>query len=219
MNKRILDFLILAIIVIVFLWFLQKNKNEHLDSTPLSNEAIQSIASVYNKDNLTATNINATGTLNVGNGANKFQIIQFMQGDTSSLSILPLKPDGTLNWDNNILLRGGKDNNIWTNKNITTTESINATGNILGGGLIAEKDAYIKGVLSVGGQLNAPGGFKTPVDMTVRNANGWLALYNAADTRGRKTMCDDGYYVAGFIQDATSPQYAVYPQCRKLPGF
>jgi len=32
--------------------------------SPLSNEAIQSIASVYNKDNLTATNINATGGLN-----------------------------------------------------------------------------------------------------------------------------------------------------------
>ena len=32
--------------------------------SPLSNEAIQNIASVYNKDNLTATNINATGGLN-----------------------------------------------------------------------------------------------------------------------------------------------------------
>ena len=33
-------------------------------STPLSNEAIQNIASVYNKDNLTATNITVTGALN-----------------------------------------------------------------------------------------------------------------------------------------------------------
>jgi len=34
-------------------------------SGPLSNEAIQSIASVYNKDNLTATNITATNNLDV----------------------------------------------------------------------------------------------------------------------------------------------------------
>ena len=32
--------------------------------SPLSNEAIQTIASVYNKDNLTATNINATNSIN-----------------------------------------------------------------------------------------------------------------------------------------------------------
>jgi len=32
-------------------------------SAPLSNEAIQNIASVYNKDNLTATNIKATGSV------------------------------------------------------------------------------------------------------------------------------------------------------------
>ena len=64
MNDNLYNFLILAIIVIVFLWTLQKNKNEHLDTSPLSNEAIQSIASVYNKDNLTATNINATNSLN-----------------------------------------------------------------------------------------------------------------------------------------------------------
>ena len=46
------------------------NKNEYIDAaaTPLSNEAIQSIASVYNKDNLTATNINATG--NIGAAGN-----------------------------------------------------------------------------------------------------------------------------------------------------
>jgi len=62
MNNKYTVFLLLAIVVIAFLW----NKNEHLDTSPLSNEAIQSIASVYNKDNLTVTNINATGNLLTG---------------------------------------------------------------------------------------------------------------------------------------------------------
>jgi len=217
MNNNYTVFIILAILIIVFLYISQKNKNEHIDATtsPLSNEAIQTIASVYNKDNLTATNINATGTLNVGNGANKFQLIQFMQDGNSVLSILPLKPDGTLNWDNNFILGGGGNKNIWTNKNITTTEAINATGNISGGGLIAEKDAYIKGVLAVGGQLNAAGGFKTPLDMNI--AYGGSILLNDKG-KGNKATCPNGYYMAGIEQDKDSPSWALYLQCRKLPG-
>jgi len=76
MNNKYIVFFILAVIVIVFLW----NKNEHLDATSLSNEAIQSIASVYNKDNLTATNINATGNLNVRGNL----ITPILVGDTDT---------------------------------------------------------------------------------------------------------------------------------------
>jgi hypothetical protein len=54
---------------------INENDLKKSNSSPLSNEAIQSIASVYNKDNLTATNINGTTsittpTLNVGNDIN-----------------------------------------------------------------------------------------------------------------------------------------------------
>jgi len=89
MNNKYTVFLLLAIVVIAFLW----NKNENLDATPLSNEAIQNIASVYNKDNLTATNINATsnlttaGNLTVNSGMITFpgskQAVQQGNGKTS----------------------------------------------------------------------------------------------------------------------------------------
>ena len=53
--------IILFILIVIFLY----NKQEHLDATtpPLSNEAIQNIASVYNNQNLVVTNMNATGTI------------------------------------------------------------------------------------------------------------------------------------------------------------
>jgi len=65
MNNILKEFLIIAILVIAFLYILQKNKNENLDtSSPLSNEAIQNIASVYNKNNFIASNITSTGNIN-----------------------------------------------------------------------------------------------------------------------------------------------------------
>lgn len=60
-DNKILILLILILIVVLFML----NNNEHLETTPpLSNEAIQNIASVYNNQNMKVSNIETTGNIN-----------------------------------------------------------------------------------------------------------------------------------------------------------
>jgi hypothetical protein len=68
MYKIILVFFLLFAISIISLYnYKYRNSTEYFDiTTPLSNEAIQNIASVYNANNLTATNITVTGALTGG---------------------------------------------------------------------------------------------------------------------------------------------------------
>ena len=65
--ENIYVILILVIILIVIFINNRRENKENLDSTtpPLSNEAIQNIASVYNNQNMTVTNLNTTGNLSV----------------------------------------------------------------------------------------------------------------------------------------------------------
>jgi len=126
MNNKYIFFLILAILVIAFLW----NKNEHLDATPLSNEAIQNIANVYNKDNLTATNITATGGLNSTGGVNTFGIGGTNQWTLHTpfdgrriMYIAPKKADNS-DWD------WGKNTNFENNGNVNFSGSVNTAGGL-----------------------------------------------------------------------------------------
>jgi len=156
MNNKYTVFLILAILVIAFLW----NKNEHLDVTPLSNEAIQSIASVYNKDNLTATNINATGYARlagakVTNGAGGDGFTWFNH------------PNG------NNYIRG---DNTYISGNIAVSSNIGATGSIQAGGNIGAT-----GNLQAGGNIGATGSIQVGGNL---QANGNTRLAGAKVTNG-----------------------------------
>jgi hypothetical protein len=66
MNNKIL--ILILILVIIGLYFLYEDQ-ENLDSTSttqnLSNEAIQNIASIYNNQNMTVTNLTATNQANI----------------------------------------------------------------------------------------------------------------------------------------------------------
>jgi hypothetical protein len=66
MNNKIL--ILILILVIIVLYFLYEDQ-ENLDSTSttqnLSNEAIQNIASIYNNQNMTVTNLTATNQVNI----------------------------------------------------------------------------------------------------------------------------------------------------------
>ena len=60
-------FIVVSIFLIIYLiklYIISTNNTEHLTSQ--SDEAIQNLASLYNKDNLTIGNINATGTVTAG---------------------------------------------------------------------------------------------------------------------------------------------------------
>ena len=61
--------IIIVLIIVLIIVYLLRNRSEHLDSapTPLSNEAIQNIASVYadTKGTTSFNNVNVTGQLNV----------------------------------------------------------------------------------------------------------------------------------------------------------
>lgn len=50
-------------LVILYILSCRYDISEHFDAPTLSNEALQNIASVYNTDNMTVTNLNATGTI------------------------------------------------------------------------------------------------------------------------------------------------------------
>jgi len=63
LSTKYIIILILIIIAILFLYKKQENITTDSGKT-LSDEAIQTIASVYNTQNLTATNITATGKIN-----------------------------------------------------------------------------------------------------------------------------------------------------------
>jgi len=55
---------IVILVIIMIIIFLNMKTYEHF--TDLSNEAIQNIASVYNKDNMTLTNLTTTGDITIG---------------------------------------------------------------------------------------------------------------------------------------------------------
>jgi len=167
-------------------------------SGALSNEAIQNIASVYNKDNLTATNINATNgintptlsaknittsdSINVGSNLGKLKLgtgsISFGNGDGYGLSLGKESSPSMIVYDNK-----------WTSVN---------------------------GTLDVnGGPVNANGGFKTPLDMTRVNAK-MMNLYS--DTGYDDSFCPDGYYMYGVSKASFGRGTTFDPACRKLPG-
>lgn len=64
---RYFSLLLLLIVSIIYIW---KYKKEGMADVSLSAEAVQNIASVYNKDNLTTTNITTTGKITSNNGIN-----------------------------------------------------------------------------------------------------------------------------------------------------
>ncbi len=69
MNKETI-YIIIIVLVIIFiikLLTIRKSKLEHL--TPISDEAIQNLSSLYNKDQLSITNLTATGNTNLNNTA------------------------------------------------------------------------------------------------------------------------------------------------------
>jgi len=59
--------IISAIIIIIVLY---KDKIEHLDVSAPTDEAVRNLASLYNKDKITVTNLETTNDLNVGKDTN-----------------------------------------------------------------------------------------------------------------------------------------------------
>jgi hypothetical protein len=167
-NYQILIVIIIGIIII----FLFYNSSENFTTTPssttslLATEACQNVASVYNAENLTASNIigtkfinskgnidasgninsnaniGAIGNVNAGNAyvvgpsTNQWIINPGLNGEQKLLSIAPMLPNGSPDINNNFVLQSN-GNNIWTNKNITTTGNLNVSGTItsLGNGV------------------------------------------------------------------------------------
>ena len=178
MNDKYIFFLILAILVIAFLC----NKNEHLDAVPLSNEAIQSIASVYNKDNLTATNITATGGLNSTGSVNTFGIGGTYQWTLHTpfdgrriLYIAPKKDDNSgWNWD--------KNTNFENNGNVNFSGTVNAGGAINARGTITAPSIVSSLMSSNGtrkltidndGYITVTDGNGTPIPAKIRKGQLW----------------------------------------------
>jgi len=199
-------------------------------SGPLSNEAVQNIASVYNKDNLTVTNLNATGMITFpgakqavqqGNGKTSFNDTygaNWIRGDRNVIS-------GSANIAKDLTVEG-----VINAKNITATGMITFPGAKQavkqGDGLTTFNDRdgsnwirgdnnIISGSVQIGGSLNATGGFKTPLDMTRFDAK-MMNVWN--DTGDDNSFCPDGYYMYG-VTKATEKRGSTFnPACRKLPG-
>jgi len=159
MNNILKEFLIIAILVIAFLYILQKNKNENLDtSTPLSNEAIQNIASVYNKNNFIASNITSTD--------NFFASNIYAKGKLEADSIVT---------KNNIMITEGEirigKGGVNSGGDIVTNGGVNATGNIRTDGMLIAAGLRTGGGISTSDSVNASNDINT-------GNNGRLCLGN-----------------------------------------
>jgi hypothetical protein len=148
MNNKYTVFLILAIFIILFLLILQNNRNEHLDtSIPLSMEAIQNIASVYNKNNFIANNITSTGNITGDTIVSKNDI----------RATGPIRTDSSVNAGSDIRTNGSitAEGDIISNKGIIRAGEIRATGplrtdsSVNAGGAIFTNDS-----INVGTNIN-----------------------------------------------------------------
>jgi hypothetical protein len=174
---------------------------------PLSREAIQNIASVYNNNNLRATNINASNNLAVTNTI----YTRDLNVDNNLATKGTIYAQSDLNVDNNLAIKGNTfaQSDLYVEKNLSTkgttfTNYLNVTKNI-----------------DANGVINANGGFKTPLDMTEINAEGGkigggkVVIDNGFS--GNKVSCPNGYYVSGISQTNIASEFV--PICRKLPGY
>jgi hypothetical protein len=66
--KLYVKILLIILALVVFIYFRSGDKLEHL--TDISNEAIENIASVYNKDNLIVSNLTVTGNMTTSGNFN-----------------------------------------------------------------------------------------------------------------------------------------------------
>ena len=109
MYKRILIY----ILIIIFIYLLYK-KQENLESTqiPLSNEAIQNIASVYNNQDMRVTNMTATGIIK-GNfiGDISSNIIKTIDISSNTIKTNDISSN-TIN-TNNIIINNKKFRMFW----------------------------------------------------------------------------------------------------------
>ncbi len=112
-------YVILILVIILFIVFITnkqtftQNKKESLDSTTsipvLSNEAIQSIASVYNNQNMQVTNLNATNNTNLNtlNVKNNMNVSGTILSSGNILSNNNINASGTIS-GNNITINNKK---------------------------------------------------------------------------------------------------------------
>jgi hypothetical protein len=188
---------------------------------PLSREAIQNIASIYNKDNLSATNINASGNMTATNmtttqgvfAGNGLHVTGNVDA-TGNISIWDGKKGFKATLDDMSILGGPN--------NMQTRIALGRIDNTLYGGTwepqdltITAKNLKASGNITANGVINANGGFKTPLDMTTVDG-GQVGLWAGND--GHSVRCPNGYYVAGFDQPTHSDK-AFRSICRKLPGY
>ena len=91
-------YVIILLVIILFVIFISnrrenKDNKENLDTTTptlnLSNEAIQNIASVYNNQNMTVTNLNTTGNLSVKGDINFAQFKGIIVAWSGAISDIP----------------------------------------------------------------------------------------------------------------------------------
>ena len=168
-------FLLILLIILFYYAYLQ-NKLEGMsalnDSTePLSNEAIQNVSSLYNKDNMTVSNINVTGTATV-------------QGDTTI--------GGNAKINNISLTNGGGSAGVVTGEGRLHIDGpeilylLNKSGVIIGkewggnGNLSVEGDLAVSGNLAVGGSLT--------IDGVVISSNGEGLIFRHPDGTNFQTM-------------------------------
>ncbi len=143
---------IIILVIIILLVLLYLNNSEHFSGT-LNTEAIKTIASVYNTDNLTATNITASNNLTANNGSlvtgdnDKLRI--YTKKDLNDKGFLWFNKDGMLGYapdGANSSWYFDKDGNLAA-KNLTANNGSLVTGDNDKLRIYTKKDANDKGFL------------------------------------------------------------------------
>jgi hypothetical protein len=147
--------LIIFVLCVVIYQIYVKTTYEHL--TPISDEAIQNVASLYNTTNLTATNVTLTNLLKLGNA---FQV----------------DANGNITTSGNITAGGGirAGGNITTSRHIIAGINADGTrydkgpgGNLIAKGTVAAGDNIVAGITD--GGVTVDGGIVPDGNITAVN--------------------------------------------------
>lgn len=182
--------IIIMLAIVIALIFFKCYPRVEEDFDTVSNEAIQTISSVYNSNNMTLTNLNATGNITA-----KGKVVVDKRGS---------------DWAGNIELYGGQKEMpyiSWFDK--SGTKITHDMGNYRNGDLTLDGNLASKSLSTKSIDINLGGDWGSPITLHGGNKEpGWIKWLNST---GAQTALDMGNYRVGDLRlDGIVKEKAVY---------
>jgi hypothetical protein len=213
MNINVSYIVIIVLIVIIFILPYCTNNNEHFSSSQtLSNEAIQTIASVYNTDNFTATKVTITDGGSITNNVSVGKDLSVggnstFTGDSTFSGKLNVGGDSSISGKMTI----GKD--VTINGNFTG-QNLNVQG-ITSQSIVSQN--YVPGAYIVGSTGTMPIFSSLKKYNGVNDSVGYVVLPGYKLIAYQVEQSDNnGNFIAGPITNASGQDKNNHPNCNTL---